>query len=128
MSSFAKIIAAISPFKIPHAPGIYTGPKSSGWIVYNYADDRGEDFADDEPGIRKVSLQVHLYLPARENFLTIKEQIREALFAQEDFTYPAVTDLGEDSIGKRHLVFEFDSWEPRTSAEITETEAVNNGI
>lgn len=114
MSSFSKIIDAISAFDIPHAPGVYTGQKSSRWIVYNYADDRGEDFADDEPGLRKVSLQVHLYLPARENFLSLKEQIREALFAQEDFTYPVVTDLGEDSIGKRHLVFEFDGIEERT--------------
>ena len=113
MSSFSKIIESISQFGYPHAPNVYSGESADRWFVYNYADNQGEDFADDEPGSIKVSLQLHLYLPFEENYLSLRDRIREALFAQDDFTYPVVTDLGKDAIGKRHLVFEFDGWEAR---------------
>ena len=71
-SAFAEIIRAITPFGIPHAPGKYEGEETEKWFTYNYADDRGNAFADDEPGDRLVSMQLHLYLPERENFISIR--------------------------------------------------------
>ena len=112
-SAFAEIIRAITPFGIPHAPGKYEGEETEKWITYNYADDRGNAFADDEPGDRLVSMQLHLFLPERENFISLRREIREAIFSTGEFTFPAFTDLGPDATGKRHLVFEFDGIEER---------------
>lgn len=115
-SAFAEIIKAITPFNLPHAPDVYEGKQIDRWFTYNYADDRGHFEADDEPSDRLVSLQLHLFMPGRENFLGIKEQVREALFSTGEFTYPAVTNLGVTD-GKRHLVFEFDGIEERTEED-----------
>lgn len=117
MSAFSNIVEAIREFNIPHAPNVYEGKKSDRWITYNYADDRGALYCDDEPAERHVSMQVHLYLPARENFISIRERVRESLWRHGAETYPAVTDLGADAIGKRHLVFEFEAIEERTEAD-----------
>ena len=115
-SAFAEIIRVITPFGLPHAPDVYEGKRKDKWFVYNYADDRGHAEADDEPTDRLVSMQLHLYLPGRENFLTLKEQVREALFSTGEFTYPVVTNLGVTD-GKRHIVFEFDGVEERTEKD-----------
>lgn len=115
-SAFAEIIKAITPFGLPHAPDVYEGKKKDRWFVYNYADDRGTLDADDEPSERLVSLQLHLYMPGRENFLEIKERVRESIFATGEFTYPSVTNLGVTD-GKRHIVFEFDGVEERTEKD-----------
>lgn len=117
MSALENIVEAIKNFGWPYEPNIYEGKRRDRWFTYNYADDRGAVFADDEPTERHVSMQVHLYLPARENFTRIREQVRESLYSHGAETYPAVTDLGIDAIGKRHLVFEFDAIEERTETD-----------
>lgn len=104
MTEFEKIIAAIEPFGFPYAPDIYEGGEES-FFVYNYADERAVFYADDAPAAVKASVQVHLYIPAENNFITMKNEIREALFRQ-GFTYPEVTVLREKK--KRHIVFECD--------------------
>lgn len=109
MTAFENIISAITPFEYPYQPDIYTG-ESEKYFVYNYADQRGTLFADDEPETVIASVQVHFYLPADENFLEVQKQIRTALFKQ-GFTYPEVTVIREEN--KRHIIFE---------CEIEETE------
>ncbi len=102
MTAFANIVAAIAPFGYPYQPDIYEG-KCEKYFVYNYADQRGALFADDEPESVIASVQVHFYLPAKENFLKMQSQIRKALLNQ-GFTFPEVTVLKEEK--KRHLIFE----------------------
>ena len=115
-SAFAEIIKAIIQFNLPHAPDVYEGDRVDRWFTYNYADDRGSLNADDEPSERLVSLQLHLFMPGRENFLNIREKVREAIFDTGEFTYPSVTNLGVTE-GKRHIVFEFDGVEERTEKD-----------
>ena len=93
-SAFAEIIKVITQFNLPHAPDVYEGERVDRWFTYNYADDRGSLNSADEPSERLVSLQLHLFMPGRENFLNIREQVREAIFDTGEFTYPSVTNLG----------------------------------
>ncbi len=104
MTEFEKIITAIEPFGFPYAPDIYKGGEES-FFVYNYADGRTVLYADNEPKAVVASVQVHLYLPAEENFILLKNKVRRALHKQ-GFTYPEVTVLREAK--KRHIVFECD--------------------
>lgn len=104
MTEFEKIIAAIEPFGFPYAPDIYEGSEER-FFVYNYADERASFYADNAPEAVKASVQVHLYIPAEENFIALKNQVRAALFSK-GFTYPEVTVLREKD--KRHIVFECD--------------------
>lgn len=104
MTEFEKIIAAIKPFGLPYAPDIYEGGEER-FFVYNYADERAVLYADNTPKVVVASVQVHLYLPAEENFISLKNKVRRALHRQ-GFTYPEVTVMREDK--KRHIVFECD--------------------
>lgn len=111
MTEFEKIRTAIEGFGFPCEPDIYTGDEER-YFVYNYADERGSLYADDVPGGVIASVQVHFYLPADENFIKVKNQIREALFRQ-GFTFPEVTMLREGK--RRHIIFECDIEEEEDS-------------
>lgn len=104
MTEFEKIIAAIKPFGFPYAPDVYEGSEEH-FFVYNYADERVVIYADNAPVAVRASVQVHLYIPADENFIVLKNRVRRALHKQ-GFTYPEVTVLREAK--KRHIVFECD--------------------
>ena len=106
MTTFEKIVEAVKPFGYPYEPDVYRGSETERWITYNYSDDYASEFADDEPAVVIATVQVHLFLPIREDFYKIKQQIRKALFAQ-GFTYPEVTVLAENET-IRHIIFECD--------------------
>jgi len=107
MTTFQKIIEALRPFGCPCVPDIYKDGESDKWFTYNYASDYGTGYSDDEPEFAIVSIQVHLFLPEREDFIHLKKKVRRALFNQ-GFTFPEVTVLLEKDTGTRHLVFECD--------------------
>lgn len=102
MTAFENIVNAIAPFDYPYKPDVYQGD-SEKYFVYNYADQRGSLWADDGPETVIASVQVHFFMPEKENFIKIQNKIRKALFEQ-GFTFPQVTVLTENK--KRHLVFE----------------------
>ena len=52
-------------------------------------------------------MQVHLFLPLKENFQKEKNRIRQMLFSQ-DFTWPEVMVLEENDTKTRHVIFECD--------------------
>ena len=106
MTTFEKIITAIEPFGFPHAPDVYR-EKALRWFTYNYADDYGTNFSDDEPDNVIASVQVHLFLPIDDDFSKLKNRVRRALFRQ-GFTFPEITVLTEDDTKLRHIVFECD--------------------
>lgn len=106
MTTYEKIVEAIKPFHYPYAPDLYKGDKDR-YFTYNYVEDRGEGFADDEPFYVVASVQVHFYMPADESFTSIKKKIRNALF-KAGFTYPEITVLTENDTKKRHIIFECD--------------------
>lgn len=111
MSTNAVIIQALKPFGYPCKPNHYTGSDKK-YFTFNYADERGADYGDNEPGCIKASMQIHFFLPLKENYISEKKKIREALFAA-GFTYPIVTELIETENEVRHIVYECDIIEER---------------
>lgn len=102
MTAFENIVEAIRGFHYAYSPDTYKGAGEK-YFTYNYADQRGTAFADDEPEAVIAYVQVHFFLPEKENFLKEQNQIRMALFRQ-GFTFPQVTVDVENQ--KRHLIFE----------------------
>lgn len=100
---------ALEPFGYPCKPDIYTGDGTK-YFTFNYADERGRDFGDNRPGYVLASMQIHFFLPMKENYRKEKKQVREALFAA-GFTYPVVTELTDGQV--RHIVYECDIMEER---------------
>ena len=88
----------------PVYPDKYTGTAET-YIIFNYEDDRGEVFADDEPEIDKAYLQIHLFCPGNFNYMTLKKQIRSKLF-RAGFSYPSITSLYEKDTDKNHIIFQ----------------------
>ena len=106
MSAFEAIRAALADITYPKVPQRYEG-KETKYITYNYAADSGRDFGDDRPGCNEVSIQVHFFLPLKENYQKEKNRIRQLLFFQ-GFTWPEVMVLEEDDTKTRHIIFECD--------------------
>ena len=106
MSAFEAIRIALADITYPKVPQRYEG-KETKYITYNYAADSGRDFGDDRPGCNEVSVQVHFFLPLKENFQKEKNRIRQLLFFQ-GFTWPEVMVLEEDDTKTRHIIFECD--------------------
>ena len=79
--------------------------KEKKYFTYNYSLDRGADYGDDEPGCNEVFVQVHFFMPLKENFQKEKNKIRYLLFLA-GFTWPEVTILEEEDTLTRHLIFE----------------------
>jgi len=111
MSTSSVIINALSEFGYPVEPDIYKG-KEKRYITFNYAGDRGTWFADNEPSCVLVDMQIHYFLPLKENYLFDRRKIREALL-KAGFTCPAITNLTEKDNSIRHLVFECQTTEER---------------
>ena len=111
MSVNSSIREALKPFGYPCVPDVYKG-KEKRYFVFNPSDDRGADWGDNEPGTIKMTMQVHVFMPDEENYLSLKNKVREALFAAGT-TYPAITMLRETENNVRHLVFEFEMLEER---------------
>lgn len=109
MTTFEKIIAAIEPFGFPYAPDVYR-EKDARWFTYNYTDDYGTYFSDDQPGVVIASVQVHLFLPIDDDFIDLKNKVRRSIF-QQGFTFPEITVLTEDDEKLRHIIFECDTIE-----------------
>jgi hypothetical protein len=116
MSVNSIIITALSQLGYPCVPNVYTGSDKY-HFTFNYVDDRGSDFGDDEPSCTKASMQIHFFLPINENgsqinYIALKKKVRELLFTA-GFTYPAITELTEAENNIRHIVYECDITEER---------------
>ena len=106
MRALQAVQAALRGYTYPKVPHRYEGSEKK-YFTYNYAADHGRDFGDDAPGCNEVSVQVHFFLPLKENFQAEKAQIRQWLF-DAGFTWPEVTVLEEDDTKTRHIIFECD--------------------
>lgn len=111
MNASKIIVQALSQFRYPCNINCYDGSEKK-YFTFNYADERGADYGDNEPGCIKVSMQIHFFLPMDQDHIQEKKQIREALFAA-GFTYPVVTELIETENNVRHIVYECDITEER---------------
>lgn len=104
LTEFEKIQKAVSSFGLPYTQEVYKGTEKR-WFTYNYVNERGMLYSDDEPGTVGAVVQVHLFLPINENFISLKNGIRKNLF-EEGFTFPKVTILTEDEKKLHHIIFE----------------------
>lgn len=102
MNTFEKIVQAIKKINYPYAPDTYEGDEKR-FFTYNYATDKGAIWGDNEVEAVTASIQLHFFLPATDNFIRIKKEIRNAL-TEEGFTFPEITVLTEEDI--RHIIFE----------------------
>lgn len=111
MTTLEHIVRAIEIFGFPSSPGVYTRSEDH-WFTYNYVDDHGELFGDDEPLETINRIQLHYFLPVEENYLKMKNEIRDALL-REGFTYPEIESMDDPNPDIRHLVFECEIEEER---------------
>lgn len=103
--SINKLIKdTLEPLGLPVRQDVYDGNEDK-WITYNYADDRGIEFVDDEPVTDEIEIQIHLFVPFEFNYLSMKRNIRRALIGA-GFSYPTVHVFYEDDTDIRHIVFE----------------------
>ena len=105
MTSYQKIREACKALKLPAYPDFNTAGEET-YVVYNIVNESPTNFGDDTPEDVIVDLQVHLYMPATENFFEIKNKLAKSLFEQ-GFTYPSIP-LNQVEKDVRHIVFEFD--------------------
>lgn len=105
------IIEALKEFGYPCKPNLYKGSDKK-YFTFNYADERGSNFGDNEPECVINYMQIHFFTPLNENCMSEKKKIREALF-KAGFTYPVVTELTEPENNIRHIVYECDIAEER---------------
>lgn len=109
MSIEATIRTALTPIVPIVKPNVYTGSEPE-YIVFNYTE-LPDDFADDAPQHVRYLIQVHWFVPWRDNNGVAinsgvkKKRIKQALFSA-DFTYPSVVNASEKDY--QHFVFEME--------------------
>ena len=106
MTAFAKLKEALLPLGIPLVTD-FSGGDYDTYITINEAGDAGRNDGDDEPGCNVLSVQVHLFLPLRQDYLSLKREIRKSIF-RAGYTYPSVTVLTDAELDVRHIIFEAD--------------------
>ena len=106
MTSYQKIKQACKSLKLPAYPDFSTQGEET-YVVYNTVNEMPDNFGDDVPEDVIVDLQVHLYLPAHQNFFDLKNKMCKALFSQ-GFTYPSIPLNEVEDNRVRHIVFEFE--------------------
>ena len=111
MTANQIIINALKPFGYPCKPNFYNGGEKK-YFTFNYADERGADYGDNQPGCILSSMQIHFFLPMKENCIKEKKEVRKALF-KAGFTYPVVIEITEEENSTRHIVYECDITEER---------------
>lgn len=100
MSTDAAIKAALDGI-LPLYPNLYTGDELR-YIVYNYST-IPDVFGDSVPHAARYFVQVHLYLPSKENPNQYKLTISRALNAN-GFTWPSITNASDGD--GQHYTFE----------------------
>lgn len=115
MNAFEKAHAAAQSINIYACPDVKRNKDDrTTWITYNLISESGRMYGDDTAQDMAVSIQVHLFLPATQNFYTLRDTLRNALIAQ-GFTYPEMVNnsLEGDNREIRHIVFECSDDEER---------------
>lgn len=98
------ITSVLSGLDLPVCEGLYQG-KSTEYIYWVLADDRGGDFGEDEPLSDLTSVQVYYVCPWDRKYSDMKNTIRN-LLKDSGFTYPRVIDLSDVKERTRRICFE----------------------
>lgn len=87
------------------------------YIIFSYADERSETFADNNPDSDTVYLNIQLITPKNFNYMELKETIRELLEGADFNITSNPSFLGDVYFGTektRQTVFEVNYTEQRT--------------
>jgi hypothetical protein len=99
------IINALSSYNFP-TNYITSKATTRPYIVFNYIDNRGDDYAEDEPNSIRYVIQIHVFFDIGFDHITVVEQIRETLFAS-GFSYPSIAaSISEENTSLFHVVLE----------------------
>lgn len=115
MNTFEKIQKIAKDLGIKAWPDVYSGKdadRPERWMTYNFSYNSAGLYGDDRPLAVVHSVQVHLFLPASKNFLSLQNEIRDRMFDM-GFTFPIITvfidDITTANTGTnrlRHIIFE----------------------
>lgn len=105
MSVGALLVGALSSIA-PVYPKVYTGPADH-YFVYDITDDRGDDWADDEPGHTHYWVRLKYYFPIGENQNSKRNTVRN-LLTSAGFSYASITELSDPDNGMDGLAWECD--------------------
>lgn len=105
----ATAIAALKPFGVPIAEGLYRGEANEYFYIV-LADDTLGDSGDDRPQAYVTFIHIHFVCPHDQPYADKRRRIRAAL-VDAGFVPPEVTDVSNlsEEVGTervRHLVFE----------------------
>lgn len=101
MNINSTIRAAITPIVSVCVPHLYTGAETE-YCTFNYTRYPAE-YSDNAPMVVGFSIQMHYFLPLKNNPNDKLSQIANALFAA-GFDYPQIVDVTDDT--GQHYVFE----------------------
>ena len=104
MNLNSLIINTLKPLVPDVVPNFYGGTATK-YISFNCLGDEAVLFADNEPKINEVEMQIHLFCPLTFNSIALKKKIRLALFGV-GFTYPTIDEAYETDTKLVHTVFE----------------------
>ena len=99
-----KIIKSVTTLGIPCFLGHYKGD-SIPYATYETILERNEEFADNESECEGAYLRLHVF--TKENFLMMKEKIKEGLKEQGFFGITYGPETYEDDTELYHLIFDF---------------------
>lgn len=102
----ARLQTALKPSGLPVFPNIYTGRELE-YIVTNYTT-LPALHGGDRPGAARYLVQVHYYLPHKQNPNPVLETLCQALFAA-GFTAPSIVPAS-DANGQ-HYALECEGWD-----------------
>lgn len=103
MSFNQALIEAVTPIVGICVPDLYSG-EASEYCTFNYTES-GAGFGDDVPHAALLLVQLHYFLPLRENPLAKRRALRDAILAMGG-TAPVITPA-TDELGQ-HYIFEFE--------------------
>lgn len=96
-----RLIGALEPLGLPVVPDVDTQHRPR-CLVFNY-DLLPTQAADNRPIWYRALVQIHLYLPLKENSLAIRSKVAQALTGA-GMTWPEVVDATDEET--QHKVFE----------------------
>ena len=94
------VIAALASLSIPVEPNTYDGIATE-YIIFNYADERPEVYANDTDILEETTIQVHYF--TRGNTLKNKKAIRR-LLRTAGFTIQSTAEFFESDTKYNHVI------------------------
>lgn len=110
-----KIIAVVSPIVPVCVPDLLvteageTPPKR--YCTFNYSE-LAEGIGDNAAHLTRALVQVHYFAPLKASTLAVRNALRDAIAAVDDFTLPSIENATDET--GQHYVLEFDAvgrWE-----------------